>query len=111
MYRKDVHGDGPPEADKRSVRVPSCKLTVRHGKSTIFDGIYQERCRDFHGRAVSLPEGNKDSTFSLLKISWEPKGTMKTLLVWFPKNKAGLMKRPYSGGVFFESGPPWGGGF
>ncbi len=36
--------------------VPSCKLTNRHGKSTILM-VFTRKDGDFHGRTVSLPEG------------------------------------------------------
>ena len=37
-------------------KLPSCKLTFRHGKSTILM-VFTRKDGDFHGRAVSLPEG------------------------------------------------------
>ena len=37
--------------------LPSCKLTVRHGKSTILM-VFTRKDGDFHGRNDSLPEGN-----------------------------------------------------
>ena len=38
------------------ITVPSCKLTVRHGKSTILM-VFTRKDRDFHGRTVSFREG------------------------------------------------------
>ena len=39
-----------------SLYVPSCKLTVRHGKSTILM-VFTRKDGDFHGQAVSFREG------------------------------------------------------
>ncbi len=38
------------------IELPSCKLTNRHGKSTILM-VFTRKDRDFHGRAVSFREG------------------------------------------------------
>ena len=39
-------------------RLPSCKLTVRHGKSTILM-VFTRKDGDFHGRTVSFREGSE----------------------------------------------------
>ena len=47
---------------------PSCKLTVRHGKSTILM-VFTRKDGDVHGRTVSLPEGTKYVIAKSLKVS------------------------------------------
>ena len=56
---------GTLQLKKKTVRIPSCKLTLPAGKSSVLM-VFTRKDRDFHGRTVGLPEGTDNDSILLL---------------------------------------------